>query len=514
MSEMGHALPRRFPTVVHALVDAARHAPDAPALICGDERLSYRDYAACVAGLARELANRCPPGGRIAVLMANSIDIAIASFAVQAAGLQLVPLNPAYTPHELAPILANAEPAGLIHDADCAQTLISLAAEQGVRHRWSVGPEWRLTRWRDDPLELGNFPLPSPEALSTLQYTGGTTGRSKGVNLTHESVSINVSQREALLPTRMDNERILAVTPLFHVYAVAMGLYLAVFCRGTLVILPRYRPEWVFAAIERHQITLFSGSPTLFTGLMAHEGFATASLQSLRLCYSGAAALPVAVLERWQQATGCTVVEGYGQSEAGPVLSYNPLEGIRKPGSVGVRLPLTEIQIVDLESGTRVLPEGCSGEIRARGPQIMQGYRGLMEETATALRDGWLYTGDIGEFDHDGYLFIRDRKKDMVIVGGFNVYPREVEEVLLTHPDVQEASVVGIPDSYRGEVLVAYAVGRVKCLNTEALREHLEARLTRYKVPAHLIQVDTLPKTAVGKPDKPALRRMASTLAR
>jgi long-chain acyl-CoA synthetase len=255
------------------------------------------------------------------------------------------------------------------------------------------------------------------------------------VNLTHAAVSINVSQREALLPTRLDQERILAVTPLFHVYAVAMGLYLAVFCRGTLVILPRYRPEWVFEAIERHQITLFSGSPTLFTGLMAHEGFATASLQSLRLCYSGAAALPVAVLERWQAATGCTVVEGYGQSEAGPVLSYNPVEGIRKAGSVGVALPLTEIQIVDLESGTRVLPAGSSGEIRARGPQIMQGYRGLPEETASALRDGWLYTGDIGEFDHDNYLFIRDRKKDMVIVGGFNVYPREVEEALLTHPD-------------------------------------------------------------------------------
>ena len=514
MTEAGHPLPRRYPTVVHALVDAARCAPDAPALICGDETLSYREYAACVAGLARELASGCTPGDRIAVLMANSIDIAIASFAVQAAGLQLVPLNPAYTPHELAPILANAAPVGLIHDADCASAILSLATGQGVPHHWSVGPERRLTRWRGDRLDLGTFPLPSPESLSTLQYTGGTTGRSKGVNLTHASVSINVSQREALLPTRLDNERILAVTPLFHVYAVAMGLYLAVFCRGTLVILPRYRPEWVFEAIERHRITLFSGSPTLFTGLMAHEGFATAALQSLRLCYSGAAALPVPVLERWQQATGCTVVEGYGQSEAGPVLSYNPVEGVRKPGSVGVALPLTEIQIVDLETGNQVLPVGHSGEIRARGPQIMRGYRGLPEETAAALRDGWLYTGDIGEFDHDGYLFIRDRKKDMVIVGGFNVYPREVEEALLTHPDVQEASVVGIPDSYRGEALVAYAVGRVKVLNREALQAHLEARLTRYKVPAHLVQVDALPKTAVGKPDKPALRKMALALAR
>ena len=514
MIEAGHTLPRRHVTVVHALVDAARHAPHAAALICGDDTLNYQAYAACVAGLARELSQWSPPGGRVALLMANSIDIAIASFAVQAAGLQLVPLNPAYTPHELAPILENADPAGLIHDADCAPAILEVARAQGLRHLRAVGPGQRLTVWRNEPVSLETFPLPSPNALSTLQYTGGTTGRSKGVNLTHASVSINVSQREALLPTHTEDERVLAVTPLFHVYAVAMGLYLAVFCRGTLVILPRYRPEWVFEAIERHQITLFSGSPTLFTGLMAHEGFASAKLQSLRLCYSGAAALPVAVLERWQHATGCPIVEGYGQSEAGPVLSYNPVNGTRKPGSVGVTLPLTEVQIVDLETGTTMLPVGQSGEIRARGPQIMQGYRGLPDETATALRNGWLYTGDIGEFDAESYLFIRDRKKDMVIVGGFNVYPREVEEALLNHPDVQEASVVGIPDSYRGEALVAYVVGRMPSLNIDALPAFLGERLTRYKVPAHIQLLAALPKTAVGKADKPALRKLALALAK
>jgi long-chain acyl-CoA synthetase len=196
------------------------------------------------------------------------------------------------------------------------------------------------------------------------------------------------------------------------------------------------------------------------------------------------------------------------------VLSYNPVNGTRKPGSVGVTLPLTEVQIVDLETGTTMLPVGQSGEIRARGPQIMQGYRGLPDETATALRNGWLYTGDIGEFDAESYLFIRDRKKDMVIVGGFNVYPREVEEALLTHPDVQEASVVGIPDSYRGEALVAYVVGRTPLLNIDALSAFLGERLTRYKVPAHIQLLAALPKTAVGKADKPALRKLALALAK
>lgn len=509
------ALPRRFPSVVHALLDAARRAPSATALICGDESLTYHDYARSVATLARTLSTWGARGSRIALLMGNSIDIAIASFAVQAAGMQLVPLNPGYTIHELGPILDNAEPLGLIHDADCPATVVDLARARGLRTLAAAAPGYRLTALQaaDASPKEPLLELPDPESLSTLQYTGGTTGRAKGVNLTHHAVSINASQREALLPTRTEAERVLAVTPLFHVYAVAMGLYLAVFCRGTLVILPRYRPDWVFDAIEHHRITVFSGSPTLFNGLMAHERFSRAKLDSLRLCYSGAAALPVSTLERWERETGCPIVEGYGQSEAGPVLSYNPVDGVRKPGSVGIALPLTEIQIVDTETGTQVLPKGQSGEIRARGPQIMQGYRGLEAETRAALREGWLHTGDIGEFDEDGYLFIRDRKKDMVIVGGFNVYPREVEEALLTHPSVLEAAVVGIPDSYRGEALVAFVVGRSTAPDPATVIEHLEQRLVRYKVPAQIRVVDALPRTAVGKTDKPALRILAAESA-
>jgi long-chain acyl-CoA synthetase len=418
----------------------------------------------------------------------------------------VVPLNPAYTVHELDPILDNAAPVALIHDDGCAPASVAAARARGVRHFVAVGPGSRLTRWRDAPLPDGGVPLPRADELSTLQYTGGTTGRSKGVDLTHAAVSVNVSQREALLPTVPDDERVLAVTPLFHVYAVSMGLYLAVYCRGTLVILPRYRPELVLEAIERHRITLFSGSPTLFTGLMAYEGFARHDLGSLRLCYSGSAALPVETLRRWERATGCVVVEGYGQSEAGPVLTYNPRDGVRKIGSVGVTLPLTEVQIVDVETGRRVLPAGEVGEIRARGPQIMRGYRALPEETAAALREGWLYTGDIGELDADGYLYIRDRKKDMVIVGGYNVYPREVEEALHVHPSVVEAAVVGVPDSYRGEALVGYAVCREPRPSAGELLEHLAGRLVRYKVPAAIHVVDALPKTVVGKTDKTVLR--------
>jgi long-chain acyl-CoA synthetase len=495
-------------TVVHMLRDAAIRNPDGTALVCEEERLSYVEYAACVAGLADELVARGASGGRVALLMANSIDIAVATFAAQSAGAQVVPLNPSYTGHELMPILENAAPVIVIHDAAIEDTVKDLVNRLAVPERITIGASARrLTEWRTRRELAQTLRLPAPDSLSTLQYTGGTTGRPKGVDLTHRHVSINVAQREALLPTEQDRERILAITPLFHVYAVAMGLYLAAYCRGTLFIMPRYRPELALAAIDRERITLLSGSPTIYEGLMAHERFAETDLTALRLCFSGTSALSEETLRRWESATGCPICEGYGQSEAGPVLSFNPRHGRRKTGSVGVAVPATRIEIVDTASGTRVLGAGEAGEIRARGPQIMRGYRGLARETCEALRDGWLYTGDIGELDADGYLFIRDRKKDMVIVSGYNVYPREIEEVLYSHPAVLEAAVVGVPDAYRGEALVGFVVPAARAtLTVESLRACMAERLVSYKIPQDIRIVASLPRTTVGKVDKKLLR--------
>lgn len=502
-------MPQVWPTVVHMLDAAAEQMPDQPALICEDEALSYREYRACVAGLAAELREAgLGRGERVVLLMGNSLDIAIATFAVQAAGAQVVPLNPAYTASELRQVLASARARGIIHDAAVAPVVAQAGADFDVCYRIGEGQgEQRLTRWRhDNPAAL---PLPDPDSPSTLQYTGGTTGVPKGVSLAHRAVSINVSQREALLPTRRAQERVLAITPLFHVYAVSMGLYLAAYAQSTLVIVPRYRPDTVLQAISRHRITLMSGSPTIFTGLMGFEGFAQADLSSLRLCSSGSAALAAETLKRWEAATGCAVCEGYGQTEAGPVLSYNPYEGERKLGSVGVAVPLTQIQIVDVEAGTQVLEAGQTGEIRARGPQLMTCYDGMPEETAKTLRDGWLYTGDIGKLDEGGYLTICDRKKEMVIVSGFNVYPREIEEVLFRHPGIAEAAVIGTPDAYRGEILLAYVVAGDAGLDEAALQEYLATHLVKYKWPARIFFVSDLPRTSVGKVDKNALRRQA-----
>ena len=444
-------------------------------------------------------------GGRVAIVMGNGLDICVGVFAAQAAGAQVVPLNPLYTARELGDILEDAAPRIIIHDAAISSVVEPLVGRCGARHAIAIGGAdgRRLTRG-GPPCEL---PLPHPDGLATLQYTGGTTGRSKGVICTHAAVAINVAQRDAILPTPADGERILCIAPLYHTYAMAMGLHNAAHSGSTLVIVAKFAPEVVFDVVAKERITILSGSPSIFTSLLKHSGFPTADFRTLRICYSGAAPLPEAVLREWQAATHAPVYEGYGQSESGPVLSFNPLAGPCKPQSVGIPLPETEIEIVDVSDGTTRLPAGAIGEIRARGPQIMAGYRNRPADTASALHDGWLYTGDLGEFDTDGYLYIRDRKKDMVLVSGFNVYPREVEEVLGMHPDVLEAAVIGVPDPERGSRVTAFVVVRAgRTPSAQSLEAHARANLAAYKIPRDWRLVGALPKTAVGKIDKKQLR--------
>ncbi len=495
-------------SVVAMLAAAATKAPHAEALVFGERRLDHAGYLACVAGFARELESIGARGERVATLIGNSIDACIAMFGALAAGAQLVPLNTLLTAHELEPILLDAAPRVLVVDAALRRHVDAAARGAGIAHLIEVGLGGRsLDALHDGEASLPA--LPQPDALALLQYTGGTTGRAKGVELTHRAIAINVEQREALLPTRR-GDRIVCMMPLSHAYGMAMGLFLAARCAGALVILARYQPDEVLAVVARERINVFPGSPTVFVGLMSQPAFAATDWGSVHTCYSGASALAAATLARWQEAVGAPVFEGYGLTEAGPVLSFNPARGPAKAGSVGVAVPQTKIEIVDVETGTRVLAAGEVGEIRARGPQLMRGYRGRPDETAQALRDGWLYTGDIGEFDADGYLFIHDRKKDMAIVGGYNVYPREVEEVLFAHADVANAAVVGEPDAYRGERLVAHVVLRTGARHdAEALLTHCRERLARYKIPERIRFADALPKTPANKTDKRALRSLS-----
>ncbi|NML45862.1 long-chain fatty acid--CoA ligase [Ramlibacter sp. G-1-2-2] len=477
----------------------AQEFPAREAVVFGGTRWTYAQLRRVVAGFSTQLGHQ---GGRIATLLPNCLLACAAPYAVAAAGAQLVPLNPLYTARELEYMLRDAAPRILIVDDALVERVEGLwdgCALLRVSQLAACFETWLA--------EEGTLELPDADSDGLLQYTGGSSGLPKGVILTHRALATNIAQRESLLPVARGCERVLCVMPLFHSYAMAMGLFLCGYSGSTLVVQPGYHPQRVLDAIRDEGITIFPGSPTIFTGLMQHEAFAGTDWSRVHTCYSGSAALSSETLERWQAATGAPIYEGYGQTEAGPVLSFNPQRGPVKVGSVGIAVADTEIEVVDLDEGTRALPAGERGEIRARGPQVMRGYLNLPQETAESLRDGWLYTGDIGEFDADGYLYIRDRKKDLVIVGGYNVYPREVEEVLFTHPDIVEAAVVGQPDAYRGEVLRAFVVLRAgAAFDEEALREYCAARLARYKLPARIEALEAMPRTSVNKTDKKVLK--------
>jgi len=482
------------PLAILSRAVAAR--PAAVALVAGEARLTYGEYARAINALAAEFG---PLDGRVvALLLRNGVEICVASLAVQAAGGIVAALNPDYTPRELAAMLADAAPVAVITHPDLVEKL-GIARFGG--RICVVDNGWIAALVAVGSIDLGGG---DPAAASLLQFTGGSTGRAKGVVLTAGAIAANIAQREAVLPTVWGDERVACIMPLFHSFASAMCLHLTANAAGTLFILPRFRPDWLVDLIAAEGVTRLPAGPTVFNALLGYDGLDRARLASLRCAYSGSAPLAAATLTRWEAATGVPIYEGYGQSEAGPVLTYQGPATGRTPGSVGPPLPRTEIEIVDPGDGiTRV----TTGEIRARGPQIMTGYLNDPAATAEALRDGWLYTGDIGHFDADGHLFIDDRKKDMAIVGGYNVYPREIDEVLASCPGVVEAAAVAVPDAYRGEVLHAFVVGPA---DDAAVRDHCAAHLVRYKQPAAISRLAALPRTSVGKVDKPALRVLAA----
>ena len=500
-------------TVSSMLRDSAAQFPEREAVVCGDVRLHYMELSRAATALAGTLRRSGAAGERVAVLMGNGAAIVVALYGIWEAGAQAVPLNPEYTERELTEILADAD----VHTVVCGspqRARLGALLERSARSALLVIDDADVRRLVDEGA-LPGLPPPAPDSLAIVQYTGGTTGRSKGVMLTHRTVAVNVLQRDAAIPMEPGRERVLCVTPLYHAYATAMALFPALSSGGTLFILGRFKPEPLFHVIERERITLFAGAPSIYNALVAHPDFERRDLSSLSASFSGSAPLAVDVLERWQRVSGAPILEGYGLTEASPILTFNPRHGTRKPGSVGPAVGATEIEIVDPVEGTRILARGSVGEVRARGPQLMVGYRNRPAETQDMVRGGWLYTGDLGELDEDGYLFIRGRKKEMVIVGGFNVYPREVEEVLFTLKGVQDCGVIGVRDSYRGEVLQAFIVRDPGgALAAEDVLAHCARNLVRYKVPARVSFIDTMPRTTVGKLDRIALAALAADQGR
>ncbi|MCC6473718.1 MAG: AMP-binding protein [Burkholderiales bacterium] len=502
-----------YPSVVHALVAAAQRAPERAALICGSRSISYAQYLRGCAGLARELIARGAAASRVLVLMGNGIDSAVAMLGVLAARAQMAPLNPGLTLRELLPLATDIGAAVLVCDAASAEKARAVASEAKIGHVLALGAGGLdPARWFDDARVSLPSPLPAAEDWATLPFTGGTTGAPKGAAHRHRNIAWFFRQMTTLWPVGFDDNVFLNVAPMFHVWGFKFATWIPVYTRSTLVIVPQYRPDDVLEAIQRHRVTVFAGGPpAIYIGMMASERFAGTDLSSLRYCLAGGAACPEQLIRAWEERSGCPLIEGCGMSEGAPIAG-NPLEGRRKPLSVGLTPPDTEVEIVDLETGERVLAPGERGEVRVRGPQFIEQYRNRPEETAHAIRAGWLYTGDIGYLDEEGYLFLVDRKKELINVGGHKVFPREVDEVLHAHPAVREAAAVGVPDSFRGEAVKAFvALKPGTTLSAEALGEYCRANLVKYKVPTQIEFVAALPRTGANKIDKLKLRGLRST---
>ncbi len=353
-----------------------------------------------------------------------------------------------------------------------------------------------------------DVPTDPASDIALIQYTGGTTGIPKGAVHTHASLVINADQLAAWASqTELGKERILGLLPLFHVFAVSTVLSYGVRVGATLILLPRFDLDQALKTIDRKKPTMMPGVPTLYNAISSHKDIGKFDLTSIKLCLSGGAPLPIEVKQAFERKAGCTIFEGYGLTEA-PVTHCNPFVGLQKEGSFGVPFPGTSVEIISIEDGETVMPPGERGEVCVSGPQVMQGYWKRPEETENAIRNGRLHTGDIGYLDDDGYGFIVDRLKDLIICSGFNVYPRVVEEALYEHSDVLEAAVCGVPDDYRGETVKAYIVRKEGAdLDEAALLSFLKDRLSPIEMPKIVEFRQDLPKSAVGKILKKELLR-------
>ncbi len=349
--------------------------------------------------------------------------------------------------------------------------------------------------------------------LAVLQYTGGTTGTSKGAMLTHHNLYANAVMAAAALPLTQEDV-CLAVLPLFHIYGMTVTMNAPIYAGAKVVLLPRFEVKQVMETIQKESVTCFCAVPTMYIAVINSPEAARFDLRSVRACISGGAPLPVAVRKRFIEMTGGNLVEGYGLTECSPVTHLNPLkDGLPKEASIGIPFPATDAAIVDLDDPGKLLPIGHVGELAIRGPQVMKGYWNREDESGMVLRNGWLLTGDIAKMDEDGYFYIVDRKKDMVDVGGFKVYPREVEEILFEHPEVKEAAAIGMADEYSGEAVKAFVVLKdpAKKVSEAEIIQFCKERVAKYKVPRKVEFVGELPKTLVGKVLRRKLREDATS---
>ncbi len=521
-------------TMPVALEQTARKYPDHTALIFKGTKITYREYNEAVDRFAAALQGLgVKKGDRVAVHLLNCPQFPIAYYAILRIGGIVVPCNPVYTAREMRHQLNDSGAEVMVTLSLMYPLIKQIRAETNLRHvivaniKTYLPPLLRFlftllkekkgghrvdisgdanTYWFTDVLAQGPA-KPQPvevtwDDTAVLMYTGGTTGVSKGAQLTHQNILVNAYQCKVWINAGEAEDVSLTALPLYHSFAMTTCMNMDTLIGAAMLLVPNPRDlEDVLKNITQHKPTFYPGVPAMYVAINNHPDLSKYDVSSIKACVSGAAGLPVEVQKRFQELTGARLAEGYGLSEASPVTHANPIWGDNRVGTIGVPWPDTEVKIVDVETGAKVLGVGEQGELCIRGPQVMKGYWNMPEETAHTLREGWLHTGDIAVMDQDGYFKIVDRKKDMILgAGGFNIYPREIEDVLYEHPKVREVAAVGIPVEEKGERVKVYVVLKEgETATEEEIIQFCRENMAPYKVPRFVEFRTELPKTMVGK---------------
>jgi long-chain acyl-CoA synthetase len=505
------------------LHETAKNLTNKPAYFFMGQGTSYGELDAAITKFASGLEKLgVKQGDHIALLLGNTPHFIISMYGALRLGATVIPVNPIYTADEIGYILNNGD-VKVVVALDMAiplaekmhtflpkveQFVFCETSENGIaQHQIENLSLYSKMKSFPEVIASGELSFKGPDLndddVALILYTSGTTGKPKGAMLTHKNLYSNAKDTGEYLRMN-DEDRVITTLPMFHVFCLTVALNAPLLSGATLLIVPRFSPKEIFELAKEYKATVFAGVPTMYNFLYQLPDANPEDLSTLRLCISGGASLPVALLNNFEKKFNVRVSEGYGLSEASPVTCFNPLDRPRKAGSIGTSILHVENKIVN-ELGEELAP-GEVGELIVRGPNVMKGYYKMPEETAATIRDEWLYTGDLAKMDEDGYFYIVDRKKDIIIVGGYNVYPREVEEVLYNHPDVVEVAVLGVPDPNLGEAVKCYVVSKNPAVTEEQLLEYCKEHLAKYKIPESITFLEELPKNTTGKILRRALK--------
>jgi len=519
-------------TIPQFLENTVKKYPKNIAITFFGKKLNYKELSESVDRFATALSDLgIKKGDKFSIFLPNCPQFVIAFFAALKVGAIVVNTNPLYVERELIyqlndsscktilcldllyPKVKNVKDKTELKNIIVTSIKDYLPFPLNLLYPIKQRKEGHVVKIEKEPglyffKELLNKYSPSPpdvetsqEEVALLQYTGGTTGISKGCTLTHKNLIANTLQCESWFVEAVEGKEImLSALPFFHVFGMTVAMLYSVQSGFNMVLVPKFDTDSVLKLVKKYRPTIFPGVPTMYSAINHYPNVEEYDLSSIKYCISGAAPLPVEVCKRFEELTGAKLVEGYGLTETSPVTHCNPFEGLRKIGSIGLPFPDTDCKIMELEKGEKEVPIGEIGELAIFGPQVMKGYLNKPDETRAVLRDGWCYTGDIAKRDEDGYFYIVDRKKDMIISGGFNIYPREVEEVLYEHPKVREAAVVGIPDPKYGESVKAFiSIEEGEKTTEEEIIQFCKKNLAKYKIPKSVEFRKEMPKTLVGK---------------